>query len=105
MLSNIYKENKEFEKSLTHFQEHVKSQQELTNQTVVNQIYDVEVNHLNQLNKMQLLELEKKEMAISNKNSLLFSLSLVFLLAFIGLYLAYRNHRDRKSTRLNSSHV
>jgi len=103
MLSDIYKENKEFEKSLTHFQEHINSQQELTNQTVVNQIYDVEVNHLSQLNKMQLLELEKKEMAISNKNSLLFFLSLVFLLAFIGLYLAYRNHRHKQKVKLQTT--
>lgn len=103
MLSDLYKKNNEFEKSLNHFQEHVKSQQELTNQTVVNQIYDVEVNHLSQLNKMQHLELEKKELAISNKNSLLFFISLVFLLVLIGLYLAYRNHRHKQKVKLQKT--
>lgn len=103
MLSDLYKESNEFEKSLTHFQEHIKAQQELTNQTVINQIYDVEVNHLSQLNKMQHLELEKKEMAISNKNSLLFFLSLVFLLVLIGLYLAYRNHRHKQKVKLQTT--
>ncbi|SMC65111.1 tetratricopeptide repeat-containing sensor histidine kinase [Moheibacter sediminis] len=103
MLSDVYKANNEFEKSLINFQEHVKSQQELTNQTVVNQIYDVEFNHLSQLNKMQHLELEKKEMAISNKNSLLFFISLVFLLVLIGFYLAYRNHRHKQKVKLQTT--
>lgn len=103
ILSDIYKKNKEFEKSLVHFQEHVKAQQELTNQTVVNQIYDVEVSHLSQLNKTQQLEIEKKELAISKKNDLLLFISIAFALLLIGLYLAYRNHRHKQKVKLQKT--
>src|SRR5690606_1850298 len=64
LLSSIYESTGEFEKSLVHFQKYIEAKEELNNNTVVNQIYDVELNHLNQLNKMQELELEKKELAI-----------------------------------------
>lgn len=103
MLSDIFKKNNEYEKSLFNFQEHVKAQQELTNQTVVNQIYDVEVNHLSQLNKMQQLEIDKKGLAISKKNSLLFFISIVFILALTGLYLAYRNHRHKQKVKFQTT--
>lgn len=103
LLSDIYKKNNEFENSLSNFEEHIKAQQELTNQTVVNQVYDVEVSNLSQLNKMQQLEIEKKELAITNKNNLLFFISLVFILALTGFYLAYRNHRHKQKVKLQTT--
>lgn len=103
LLSDIFKQNKEHEKSLISFQQHIEAQQELTNQTVVNQIYDVEVNHLSQVNKLQQLEIDKKELAISKKNSWLFFVSIVFILILTGLYLAYRNHRHKQKVKLQST--
>lgn len=100
LLSDIYKSNGNFQESLKYYKEHINTQKELTNQTVINQVYDIEVNHLNQLNKMQYLELEKKELSIKNKNNLLFMIVLVFILVLIGLYLAYRNHRHKQKVKL-----
>lgn len=103
LLSEVYKSNGDFEKSLNYYQEHINAQKELNNQTVINQVYDVEVNHLNQLNKMQYLELEKKELSIKNKNNLLFMVMLVFILVLIGLYLAYRNHRHKQRVKFQTT--
>ena len=103
VLSNIYEKDKDFKNSLKHFQEHTKAQQEIINQTVINQIYDVELKYLNQLNKMQQLELEKKELTISKKNNLLFFVSLIFVLLLIGLYLAYLNHRHIQKVKLQKT--
>ncbi|WP_312768002.1 tetratricopeptide repeat protein [Epilithonimonas sp.] len=103
LLSSIYEKKGDFQASLKEYQNHVKIKEELNNNTVVNQIYDVEVDYLNQLNKMQQLELEKKELAISNKNIWLFFLSLMFLMIFGGLYLLYRNHQNKQKVKLQKT--
>lgn len=99
LFSGIYEQKGEFKKGLKHFQEYISKQQEVINQTVIHQIYDVELDYLNQLNKMQKLELEKKELSISKKNNLLFFVSLTFVLLLTGLYLLYLNHRHRQEVK------
>jgi len=103
LLSIIYERKKNFEKGLIHFQKHVALQQEINNTTILNQIYDVELKQLDQLNKMQQLEIDKKELAISKKNTLLFFLYLVVFLMLIGFYLAYRNHHHKQETKLRET--
>lgn len=105
VLSIIYEKVKDYQNSLLHYQEHIRAQKELINQTVVHQIYDVELNYLNQLNKMQQLDLEKKELAISRKNNLLFFISLTFALVLVGLYLIYLNHRHRQEVKFQKTVV
>lgn len=103
LLSMIYEKEKNFEKSLKHFQKHVALQEEINNTTILDQIYDVELKQLDQLNQMQQLEIDKKELAISKKNTLLFSLYLVVFLMLIGFYLAYRNHHHKQETKLRET--
>ncbi len=103
VLSDIYEKTGDYKSSLFHYREHIKAQQEVINQAVVHQVYDVELDYLSQRNKMQLLELEKKELAISKKNNLLFFISLTFILLLIGLYLLYLNHRHRQNVKLQKT--
>ncbi|PKP23620.1 MAG: hypothetical protein CVU06_07340 [Bacteroidetes bacterium HGW-Bacteroidetes-22] len=103
VLSAIYEKKKDYKSSLIHLQDHIKSQQELVNQTVIHQIYDVELKYLNQQNKMQQLELEKKELTISKKNNLLLFISLIFVLLLSGLYLLYLNHHHRQKVKLQKT--
>ncbi|MDD4087492.1 MAG: tetratricopeptide repeat protein [Bacteroidales bacterium] len=99
LLSGIYEQESDFKNGLFHYQKHISTQQEVINQTVIHQIYDVELNYLNQLNKMQQLELEKKELSISKKNNLLFFISLTFIMLLVGLYLIYLNHHHRQEVK------
>lgn len=103
VLSDIFEKTGDYKNSLFHYREHKKAQQELINQAVVHQVYDVELNYLSQLNKMQQLELDKKELAISKKNNLLFFISLTFIMLLIGLYLLYLNHRHRQKVKLQKT--
>jgi two-component system, NarL family, sensor kinase len=103
LLSDIYEQKGDYRQSLNHYREFVKNQQEIINQTVVNQVYDIEVNYLNQQNKMQHLELEKKELVISKKNNLLFFMALIFVLLLIGFYLIYLNYRHRQKVKLQKT--
>jgi signal transduction histidine kinase len=103
LLSDIYELKGDYKQSLYHYRQSVINQQEVINQTVVNQVYDIEVDYLNQQNKMQLLELEKKELIISNKNNLLFFMALIFALLILGFYLLYRNFRHRQKVKLQET--
>jgi signal transduction histidine kinase len=103
LLSGIYEQVGDYKNGLLHFQKHISTQQEVVNQTVIHQIYDVEVTYLNQLNKMQQLELEKKELSISKKNNVLFFISITFALTLTGLYLLYLNHRHRQEVKFQKT--
>jgi two-component system NarL family sensor kinase len=105
LLSDISEQMGNYRESLLNYREHIKTQEDIISQTVIHQIYDVELDYLDQLNKMQKLELEKKELALSNKNTLLFFVSLTFVLLITGLYLVYQNHRHSQEVRLQKTIV
>lgn len=102
-LSDIFEKVGDYRNSMLQYREYTKTQEEIINQTVIHQVYDVELTHLNQLNKMQQMELEKKKLIISKKNSLLFFLSLVFILLLFGIWLAYLNHRHRQKVKFQTT--
>ncbi len=105
LLSEIAEQSGRYREGLRHYHEHIKTQEEIINQTVIHQIYDVELDYLDQLNKMQRLELEKKELALNNKNTLLFFVTLTCVLLLTGLYLLYLNHRHSQEVRLQKTIV
>lgn len=103
VLSEIFQLTGDYKMGLFHYKEQIRAQQEVLNKAVVHQVYDVELNYLNQMNKMQLLELEKKELSISKKNNLLVSITLIFILMLAGFYLLYLNHRHRQRVKLQKT--
>lgn len=103
LMAEISEQQHDYQSSFNHFRDHIRAQEEIINQTVIHQIYDVELNYLNQLNKMQQLELDKKELSISKKNNLLLFISLLAVLLLIGLYLLYLNHRHRQQVKLQTT--
>lgn len=103
VLSEIYEKKQFYNYSLKHFKDRQITQEEIVNQTVVHQIYDIELNYLSQQNKLQQLELEKKELAISKHNNILYSTFISFSLLLLGLYLIYRNYRHRQKVKLQKT--
>jgi signal transduction histidine kinase len=102
-LSEIFEKTGDYKNSMLQYREYTKTQEEIINQTVIHQVYDVELTHLNQLNKMQQLELERKKLIISKKNTLLFFISLVFIMLLIGSWLVYLNHRHRQKVKFQTA--
>lgn len=102
-LSEIFEKTGDYKNSMFQYREYTKTQEEIINQTVIHQVYDVELTHLNQLNKMQQLELERKKLIISKKNTLLFFISLVFIMLLIGSWLVYLNHRHRQKVKFQTA--
>lgn len=103
VLADIYEQSGDFSRSLHHYREHIKAQQEVVSQTIIHQVYDIELSHLDEVNKTQKLELEKKELAISKTNNLLFFISITFILLLIGLYLLYINRRHRQEVKFQKT--
>lgn len=103
LFSQIYERRGDFEKSLFHHKEYINAQQEIVNQTTIHQVYDIELNYLNNLNKMQELEIEKKELVISKKNYLLGFSFLIFVLLLVGLYLIYVNLRHKQEVKFQKT--
>lgn len=103
LLSEIYTNSDDYKNGLTHYKDYVKAQEEITNQAVISQIYDLELSSLSRLNTLQQLELDKKELLISKKNNLLIFIILVFVLLIIGLYLLYKNHKHKQNVKLQKT--
>lgn len=103
VLSNIYKHTGQYKNSLEQYVSYVETNGQLLNQAIIHQIYDFELNNLSQANKLQQLEIERKELAINKKNYLLLFTIVIFILTVTGLYLIYLNHRNRQHVKLQQT--
>ncbi|MCK9450990.1 MAG: sensor histidine kinase [Bacteroidales bacterium] len=103
VLSQIYEENGSLDKSLQHFRQYVTMKDELLNQTVLHQIYNLEINTLSQANALQQLQIESQVLSISKKNNLLLFIGVSFLMAIIGIYLLYLNYRHIQQVKLQQA--
>lgn len=103
LLSSIYEKYGDPQNALKEYRNYIKMKEEINSNTVVNQVYDVEVDYLNQLTGMQRLELEKKQLSIDNRNIGLLLLAIVFIMIVGGLYLSYRYHKSREKLKLQET--
>lgn len=100
VLSILYEQVGEFEKSLEYFRKHTELKDEVLNQIALHQIYDLEIKSLNTKTRYQELELISKELTIQQKrNQLIFSV-IAFVLAMTGIYFVYLNYRNRQRVRM-----
>lgn len=103
VLSQIYEEEGSLGKSLQHFRQYVTMKDELLNQTVLHQIYNLEINTLSQANVLQQLQIESQGLSISKKNNLLVFIGISFLLVILGSYLLYLNYRHKQQAKLQQT--
>jgi two-component system, NarL family, sensor kinase len=103
ILSKIFKLTGSYKNSLYHYTEYTNTKESLLSQTNVNHLHDFEMSMLSRANKLQQLELERKEMAINKKNYILSFTILTFILILIGFYLIYLNHRNRQRVKLQQT--
>lgn len=103
VLYEILQKIGDYKSSLEHYYTYVTGKEKLLNQSILHQVYDFELTNLSQANQLQQLELEKKELAIARKNSLLIFTLVVFFLTTGGFYLIYLNHRNRQRVKLQET--
>jgi two-component system, NarL family, sensor kinase len=105
ILSQTYEWMNDFSKSLKYFKKYNNLKAELLNQTVVHQVYNLEVSNLSQANKFKELEIERQELIIRNKNNTILFIGIAFALAVIGLYLLYLSFRYKQLSKLQQTIV
>lgn len=103
VLSQIYEKKGLPGKSLQHLRRYVNMKDELLNQNILHQIYNLEINTLSQANVLQQLQIESQSLSISKKNNLLIFIGISFLLGTIGVYLLYLNYRHIQQAKLQQA--
>jgi two-component system, NarL family, sensor kinase len=96
ILTQIYEQQGDFQKSLESFRHSVDLKEELINQTKLHQIYNIEIDNLNQAKAIQQLRIQQQELLISKKNNIIVFIIIAFMLVIGGVYLIYLNHNHRR---------
>lgn len=95
-LSIIYEGMGNHQLALEHFREYVTLEKELINQTKLHQIYNIEIDYLNQSKEIQQLEIQRQELLLSKKNNIIIFIVVAFALIMGGVYLLYLNKIHRR---------
>jgi len=96
ILTIIYEHQGDFQKSLESFRHSVDLKEELINQTKLHQIYNLEIDYLNQTKAIQQLQIQRQDLLISKKNNIIVFIGIAFFLIFGGVYLFYLNLNHRR---------
>lgn len=102
-LSQVHELSGNYRESLNFHKRYHQLKEELLNQSIVHQVHNLELSSLNETNQFQQLELERKELAISKKNNLLWFTSIIFALIITGFYFFYHNHRNRQRVKFQQT--
>ncbi|NCC74229.1 MAG: tetratricopeptide repeat protein [Sphingobacteriia bacterium] len=95
-LSEIYEATGDYDNAFKHYKSYIEKEKELINQTKLHQIYNLEIDYLNQTKAIQQLKIQQQNLLISKKNNIIFFIIIAFLLIFAGVYLLYLNHNHRR---------
>lgn len=102
-LSKIYEKKGDLIQSLEHYKEYVKLKEELVNQAVLHQIYNLELSSLHQTNQLQEFQIKSQQLSISKKNDLLTFSLILSGLVILGLYLMYLNYQHKQKVKLQKT--
>jgi len=102
-LAQIYEAEGDFKKALEHFRTSVDLKAEMINQTKLHQIYTLEIQQLSQAKEIQQLEIQRQELLLNQKNTIILFIVVAFLLIIVGVYLYYHNYRYRQRASLQET--
>lgn len=96
LYSLLFELSKSYDKSLEHYKKFITLEKELINQTKLHEIYNLEIEYLNQSKEIQQLEIQRQELLISRKNNTIIFIMVAFVLFMAGSYLFYLNNNHRR---------
>lgn len=94
--SKIFESSKDFEKALFHYKSFTEEEKKLLNQTKLHQMYNLEIDFLNQAKEIQKLEISRQNLLLSKKNNIILFIIILFALMMAGAYLLYLNLNHRR---------
>ncbi len=103
IFSEIFEQMGDYEKGLAHFKTSVELKEELINQTKLHQIYNLEIEQLSLAKEIQQLEIQRQELLLSKKNTIIIFIVVAFILILTGIYLLYLNYNHRRNANLQKT--
>jgi len=99
IFSKIFEASNEFEKALLHYKSFNEEEKKILNQTKLHQMYNLEIDFLNQSKEIQQLEISRQNLLLSKKNNIIVFIMIAFFLIMGGAYLLYLNHNHRRKAQ------
>lgn len=96
ILAEIYEKTGDYKNALAHYRTYIELENEIINQNKLHQIYNLEIDHLNQAKEIQQLEIQRQDLIISKKNNVILFIIIAFGLITGGVYLLYLNQNHRR---------
>ncbi len=115
-IATIHEHAGNYQKSLEHFKLASELKAESINHNRLHQIYDLvlqhankkslqEIEQLSQEKEIQQLELERRALELSRKNTLIVLIMAVFVMIMGALYFLYNNYKHRQHARLQQANM
>ena len=102
-LAEIYQQLGNFEMSLHHFKAADEIKMKISDQSKLHQIYNLEINRLSKDKEIQRLEIERQNLLLSQRNSVIVIISLLFTAVIVSLILVFSRIRQRQKIKLNEA--
>lgn len=102
-LAEIYQQLGNFEMSLHHFKAADEIKMQISDQSKLHQIYNLEINRLSKDKEIQRLEIERQNLLLSQRNSVIVIISLLFTVVIVSLILVFSRIRQRQKIKLNEA--
>lgn len=102
-LSSIYEHIGDFETSLQHRKMADDLNMQISDQSKLHQIYNIEISQLIKDKEIQKLEIDRQRLLVSKRNSLIIIISLLFTILMAILFLIFTKTRQQQKIKLKET--
>jgi len=102
-LSDVYAKVGDFDQAYQHYRMSNEIKDELMDQNNLHQIYNLEMEKLNENMKLTRLEVQRQELLVSKRNSAIITIVLISIVIIFSMLLFYTNFRQKQKSRLNTA--
>ncbi len=102
-MSEVYDQMGNFKNAHLYFRKSVELKEELMDQNSLHQIYNFEIEKLNEDMKIAQLEVQRQELVLSKRNSAIVIITLAFLITIVTIVLIFSKIRQRQKAKMNEA--
>lgn len=102
-ISSVYDSLKDYQRAHQHFLQYIEIRDALADQYSLHQIYNLEIERLNEIMQTSKNELQRQEFLVNKRNSTILLISLIFVSIIVTLVLVISRIRHSQRIRLNEA--
>ncbi len=103
MISGLYYQSGDYKRSLEYYKKAGDIKVRLSDQSKINQIYNLEITRLSKEKEVQHLELERNRLLLGKRKSAIIIISLVSVMVVVTLVLLFSRIRHRQNVKMNEA--